>query len=62
MKLSVKKESCISCQSCVAQFPDHFRFDAESKSECFNPEGLTPEQSQEAISICPVSAIYDTEV
>lgn len=55
----VDKDECISCGLCVSNVPDVFRYDAEGKAECFNPEGATEEEIQDgAIDVCPVQCIH----
>ena len=53
----VDKEACISCGLCVSTCPGVFRFDANSKSECYNPTGATEQEIQQAIDGCPVQCI-----
>ena len=54
----VDKESCISCGLCVSFCPEVFRFDADGKSECYDPFGASEENIQKAMDGCPVQCIY----
>ncbi len=55
----VDKDECISCELCVMGCPAVFQMDADSKAECFDPNGATEEEIQSsAIDACPVSCIH----
>lgn len=53
----VDQDSCISCGLCISVCPGAFRFGASKKSECYNPDGATEEEIQQAIDGCPVQCI-----
>ncbi len=53
----VDQEACISCGLCVSTCPGVFRFNAEGKSEAYNPGGAPEAAIQGAIDGCPVQAI-----
>ena len=53
----VDQEACISCGLCVSTCPGVFRFNADGKSECYDPAGAPESDIQGAIDGCPVQAI-----
>jgi len=53
----VDQDSCISCGLCISTCPGAFRFNNDGKSECFNQEGATEKEIQQAIDGCPVQCI-----
>lgn len=55
----IDEDACISCGLCINNLPDVFRYNAEGKAECFDPEGATEEEIQrDAIDACPASCIH----
>lgn len=57
MKINIDKEKCIHCGTCVALFPEHFRFDDKGEIEIIDPENIPPEIIKKAVNSCPVQAI-----
>jgi ferredoxin len=57
MKITVDKEACIGCGTCVALAPNTFELDAEGKSEVINPNGDPEVDIKKAVEACPVGAI-----
>ena len=60
MKISIDKEKCIGCGSCVAICPDFFELDEENKAifkENKEENNKDDKCVQETIEICPVEAI-----
>jgi ferredoxin len=55
--LSVDKNKCIGCGTCVFLAPKSFRMGTDGKAEAINPPGDPQETGQNAVSSCPVSAI-----
>jgi ferredoxin len=53
----VDSEACISCGLCVSSCPEVFRFDADGKSECYNPSGAAEDAIQQVMDACPVQCI-----
>ncbi len=54
----VDQDLCISCGICVTNLPTVFRFNADNKAECYDPNGADEEIIQrEAIDQCPVTCI-----
>jgi len=60
-KTVIVSEDCISCGLCVSVAPEVFRFNAQGKSEAYNPQGAPEAKIQECIDNCPVSAISWSE-
>lgn len=55
----VDKDECISCGLCVSNLPSVFRYDDNSKAECFDPDGASEDEIQDgAIDACPVQCIH----
>jgi len=54
---SVDQESCISCGLCISVCPAVFRFNKSKKSECYNADGATEAEIQNAFDACPVQCI-----
>ncbi len=50
-------EKCIQCGTCVALFPEHFRFDDKGDIEVIDSENISSEIIKKAIESCPVQAI-----
>ncbi|MGB9911553.1 MAG: ferredoxin [Microgenomates group bacterium] len=57
MKVTVDKNKCIGCGTCIAIAPKSFKFDNEGKSEAIVPPGDNEEKIKEAGESCPVNAI-----
>lgn len=57
MKIKIDKNKCIRCGTCVALYPEHFRFNKEGGVEIIDPENIPEEIMKEAVKICPVGAI-----
>ncbi len=53
--ITVDKETCIGCGSCVALCPDTFQLDADGKSEVINQNNIKCAKS--AAESCPVQVI-----
>jgi ferredoxin len=54
----VDQEACVSCELCVNNVPEVFRFAGHGKAEVYDPGGAYQNIIQEeAIDICPVSCI-----
>ncbi len=53
--ISVNKDLCIGCGTCVALCPDTFQLDAEGKSETISQGDV--ECARNAAQSCPVQAI-----
>lgn len=53
--ISVNKDLCIGCGTCVALCPDTFQLDAEGKSEAISQGDV--ECARNAAQSCPVQAI-----
>lgn len=56
-KLVVDKDTCIGCGTCVALSPKVFKLDDDGKAEVIDQNADTPENIQNAIDSCAVSAI-----
>lgn len=57
MALSVDKDKCISCMTCISMHPDLFKLDDDGKSVAIAGIEPSSDDSQSAISSCPVEAI-----
>lgn len=55
MSISVNKETCIGCGTCVSLCPGGFKLNDEGKSEPITQENI--ECAQQAADSCPVKAI-----
>ncbi|MEM1688243.1 MAG: ferredoxin [Nanopusillaceae archaeon] len=59
-KVTVNKDTCISCGACIALAPNIFEWDSDGKSkpimEEINEESLI-DKAKEAASICPTGSI-----
>jgi ferredoxin len=53
----VDRKECIGCGVCIDCAPGVFRFDADGKSEVFDPYGAPEEDIQRAVDRCPVECI-----
>jgi len=57
MKIKIDKEKCIRCGTCIALYPEHFRFDDEGNIEVIDPENISLEIIKKAVDSCPTQAI-----
>jgi len=59
MKITVNKDLCIGCGSCVSLCPDVFELNAETKSVVKKDADLEKNSGciKDAIDACPVQAI-----
>lgn len=55
MTISVNKETCIGCGSCVALCPETFQMGNDGKSEVISQDNI--ECAKNAAESCPVQAI-----
>lgn len=53
--ITVDKETCIGCGSCVALCPDVFQLDANGKAEVISQDNVAC--AKNAAETCPVQAI-----
>ena len=60
-KLNVNKEACIGCGACVSIDSEHFDFDENGYSEVINNDNIDNDNTRNAISSCPTSAISYVE-
>ncbi|MCJ7804707.1 ferredoxin [Patescibacteria group bacterium] len=60
MKISIDKNLCLGCGTCVAIAPKSFKLGSDGKTEVIEPAGDKEETIKEAIDSCPVSAIKST--
>ncbi len=58
IKVPGVNESCIGCSACVAIAPEVFELDDEWKSVVVEQGSYNEEDVSNAISACPVDAIY----
>ena len=57
MKINIDKEKCVRCGTCVALFPEYFRFDDNGDIEVIGLENISPEIIKKVVDSCPVQAI-----
>lgn len=57
MKITVDKQKCIGCGTCVAVAPQSFKLAGNGKAELIKPAGDSGKKIKEAVEGCPVSAI-----
>lgn len=58
-EIIVDEDVCISCGLCINNLPEVFRFNANGKAECYDPEGAPEDEIQsEGIDACPVLCIH----
>ena len=57
MALNIDKEKCISCMTCISMHPDLFKLDEDGKSIAITGIEASAEDTEAAISSCPVEAI-----
>ncbi len=56
--ITVDKQKCIGCGSCVAMYPELFKLGPDGKSEVISDDYTAHNYFKEDIvSICPVNAI-----
>jgi len=56
-KITVDKETCIGCGSCLAICPENFEMDEEGKSKVKNEEIEELGCNQQAADACPAGSI-----
>lgn len=56
-KLVINKDTCIGCGTCVALCPKVFKLTDDNKAEVIDQTADSPENIQNAIDSCPVTAI-----
>ena len=56
-RITVDKNKCIGCGTCVALAPEIFELGPDNKSRVKNPEGADPQTAKLAADSCPVEAI-----
>ena len=61
MKIKIDREKCLKCGTCVALYPQYFRFDNEGNVEAVDAENVPEGILKEAINACPVGAISHEE-
>lgn len=57
----VDQETCIGCGACIETCPQVFELRDDNKAYLINPEKCDSCNCQEAIDICPVTAISWSE-
>lgn len=58
-KVTIDKEECIGCQSCVELCPEVFAFnDDEEKAFVVKPDGGDLECTKDAAAACPAACIH----
>ena len=57
MKITIDKNLCIGCGTCVSIAPKTFKLGNEGKAEVIEPIGNNEATIQDAIDSCPVAAI-----
>lgn len=55
--ITVDKNKCLGCGTCVALCPKVFKLGNDGKAEVIDPKGDTEENIKNAIDSCPVGAI-----
>ena len=58
VKITIDKDKCIGCGTCVAIAAKSFKLMDDGKAEVINPPSDNEKTIQEAIDSCPVSAIF----
>lgn len=54
----VDEEKCTGCGLCIANIPEVFRLADNGKAECYNPDGASEREIQEAaVDVCPALCI-----
>lgn len=63
MKITIDKQKCIGCGTCVAIAPKSFKLTDDSKAEPIEPPtgGDSQDKIKDAAESCPVTAITITE-
>lgn len=56
-KITVDKDLCIGCGTCVVLAPKTFKLGKDGKSEVIEPPGDKEEKIREAVDSCPVDAL-----
>ena len=57
LSITVNKLRCIASGDCIENAPGVFQFDADDKSEVFNPTGAPDDVIVAAARSCPAKAI-----
>jgi ferredoxin len=57
LSITVNKVRCIASGDCIENAPGVFQFDADDKSEVFNPTGAPDDVIVAAARSCPAKAI-----
>jgi ferredoxin len=58
MNITIDRDACIGCGSCVEIAPEVFRLDDEEKAIVLDEQGAEEEIVIRAAESCPVEAIY----
>ncbi len=54
----VDEDKCTGCGLCVTNIPRVFRLAGKGKAECYDPNGATEQEIQEAaVNVCPAQCI-----
>jgi len=61
VKITIDKNLCIGCGTCVAIVPKSFKLNNEGKAEVIEPPGDDEKTIKEAIDSCPVAAIKSAD-
>jgi ferredoxin len=61
MRISIDKNLCLGCGTCVTIASKTFKLGSDGKAEVIEPVGDKEETIKEAIDSCPVSAIKSTD-
>lgn len=60
-KITIAKNKCIGCGTCVVIAPKSFKLTDDGKAEVIEPPGDSPKTIKEAVDSCPVQAIKSAE-
>lgn len=55
--ITIDKDKCLGCGTCVALAPKVFKIGDDAKAQVISPAGDTDENIKIAIDSCPVGAI-----
>lgn len=56
-EVTVDKDACIGCGTCVAMCPNVFQMGDDGKCHVANSKGASEQEIQQAIDACPVQCI-----